>query len=276
MNRHAGKQLDRFAMSTTINLHPSTQHALRHALPHQRFPFPHATTISQTPSSIFPETFLNSLRSLTCTPSQFGAQPKTKIHPNLFLYISDLFSAARHHPQLDGTLLTATARKDVEPLVRAARVIGGDLTGAEFIRAMGKGAEARQQQVEEGENGFEDGVEEDDDVEELDIGTHWQSNGNGFAHDSNSATAIPSSNTNVSLDVSEADIARIVPRVLSHRLRARDPEDEIVFGSLQHSAVPSCATWTSGGGSSGDQGEPQAKWERSTVKDILVKILGEV
>ena len=76
------------------------------------------------------------------------------------------------------------------------------------------------------------------------------------------------------LDVSEADIARIVPRVLSHRLRVRDrPEDEIL-GSLMYSAVGTCAECLRHNDE--DDGDKQNTWERSTVKDILVKILAEV
>jgi hypothetical protein len=51
------------------------------------------------------------------------------------MYLSDLFSAVRHHPRLDGMLLTASARKDAEDLVRAARVLGTDHSGMELLRA---------------------------------------------------------------------------------------------------------------------------------------------
>lgn len=256
-------------MSTTINLHPSTQHAVRHTLAHQRFPFS-ATLPSSTPTNtpILPESLLKSLRSLMSAPTQLISQPETKIHPSLFLYISDLFSAIRHHPQLDAMLLTARARKDVEALVRAARVIGGDLTGAEFICVMGKGAEAR---LEAEENGPGHGAESDD-VSSLDV-TASQQNGKMCAHDD--SAAVISLLLDETLDVSEADIARIVPRVLSHRLRVRDgPEDEIL-GSLHHGAVGNCADWELGA-ESRDNREKQGTWEKSTVKDILVKILAEV
>jgi hypothetical protein len=62
------------------------------------------------------------------------------------------------------------------------------------------------------------------------------------------------------LDISEADVARIIPRVLSHRLRVLDgPEDE-ALASAMFSVV----------------GKKARQWERSTVKDILVQILSEV
>lgn len=70
------------------------------------------------------------------------------------------------------------------------------------------------------------------------------------------------------LDVSEADVARIVPRVVSHRLRVRDgPEDEVLWN-----AVFGAVGWWKGG----EEPEPESERVRSTVKDILVQILSEV
>jgi hypothetical protein len=251
-------------MSTTITLHPSTQQAIRHTISHHRS---QTTPLSNntSPIPIFPDTLLESLRSLASS-SLLATHFQTNIHPTLSLYISDLFSAARHHPQLDGMLLTVRARKDVEALARAGRVIGGDLTGVEFIRAMGKGAEANSEEINPGGEDVEDG-----DVESLDIrldGANTDSSAHGT---SNSDEAYPK--LHETLDVSEADIARIVPRVLSHRLRVRDgPEDEIL-GGLMHGAVGNCAEcqWRDEG-----DDEKQSASERSTVKDILVKILAEV
>jgi len=165
-------------------------------------------------------------------------------------------------------LLTTRARKDVESLVRAARVIGGDLTGVEFIRAMGKEAEAN---LDKENDVVEDGVE-DGDIESLDIGLDGEVI-NSSPHDT-SKSEEAYSKPDETLDVSEADIARIVPRVLSHRLRVRDgPEDEIL-ASLVYSAVGSCRECECG--DDGDR-ENRSKLEiRPTVKDILVKILAEV
>jgi hypothetical protein len=189
---------------------------------------------------------------------------KTNIHPTLSLYISDLFSAARHHPQLDGTLLTVRSYKDVEALVRVGRIIGGDLTGAEFIRTLGKGAEAN---LEDENDGAE--AEVNDDIESLDIGPDEENSSHSSQESCGSREPLLMADED--LDVSEADIARIVPRVLSHRLRVRDrPEDEIL-GSLVYTAVGSCAACEAG-----DDKENQHTWVRSTVKDILVKILAEV
>ena len=64
------------------------------------------------------------------------------------------------------------------------------------------------------------------------------------------------------MDVSEEDVATILPRVISHRVRVRDgPEDELL-GSLVF-----CAAGPAPG---------KGQWERKTVKDIMVKILTEV
>jgi hypothetical protein len=183
------------------------------------------------------------------------------------VYISDLFSAARHHPQLDGTLLTTRALKDVEALVRAGRIIGGDLTGVEFIRAMSKGAEANSEENDDIDRSVEDG-----DVESLEIGPDREKSKDSRHENANLKEAY--SMPDEALDVSEADIARIVPRVLSHRLRVRDsPEDEIL-GSLMHTAVGSCTACEVG--DQDDDVKKQSTWERRMVKDILVKILAEV
>lgn len=256
-------------MSTTINLHPSTQQAIRHALPHHRNSFSPThplPEISSNSAAIFPEALLDSLRVLAAASSQFGSQiGKTKIHPSLSLYISDLFSAARHHPQLDAMLLTARARKDVEALVRAARVIGGDLTGIEFIRAMGKGAEDRYV--------YEEDALANEDLESLSM--EWEHlNGNSSIHDVSDMTEKnQQSNSDKHLDVSEADVARIVPRVISHRLRVRDGPDDEILGSLRYGAVRGLSDW--------DREERNREggkiiWERDTIKNILVRILGEV
>ena len=79
------------------------------------------------------------------------------------------------------------------------------------------------------------------------------------------------------LFVSEADVARVVPRAITHRVRVRDgPADEIlgsaVFG----------ATFTPGLGEgeveeNDVEEEDRYGWDtRSTIKEILVNILAEV
>jgi hypothetical protein len=79
------------------------------------------------------------------------------------------------------------------------------------------------------------------------------------------------------LDVSEADVARIFPRVVSHRVRVRDsPVDEILS-----SAVCGAVSWPHTQGTNSDLGlvdvhDPNIVWERETVKDILVHVLATV
>jgi hypothetical protein len=156
--------------------------------------------------------------------------------PKLLLYTSDLFSAARHHPQLDGTLLTVRSRKDADCLIRASRVIG---LGGEVTVHLSAGYLNNRDDVVKslGENLARS--------EERDIERHELSS--------------------CTLDISEADVARIVPRVISHRLKALNkPEDELlasaVYGAFR-------------AGNSTKNGEGS---ERNTVKDILVQILSEV
>jgi len=254
-------------MSTTITLHPSTQRAISYTLLHHRNSvFPTTSTSSSTPPvPIFPEKLLKSLQSLASPPPLFSTRPKTNIHPTLSLYISDLFSAARLHPQLDGTFLTVRARQDVESLVRAGRIIGGDLTGVEFITTIGKGAEANLEK-----NNNVEKIVKDGDAESLDIRLDEESINGSPNKISNPYEAY--SNPDETLDVSEADIARIIPRVMSHRLRVRDGAEDEILGSLMHSAVGSCTECERG--KVGD--EEEKRNARPTVKDILVKILAEV
>lgn len=257
-------------MSTTINLHPATLQAVRHTLSYHRHSISASTSLHVAPDSsplspILSADLLRSLCALASAAPAFGVTRKTNIHPTLSLYISDLFSATRHHPQLDAMLLSARARQDTDALVRAARVIGGDPTGIEFITVMGKGAEAKAR----GELAFRDidaygpGYEDS-----LSADMEWE-------HVNRSqVSAVPSEvkPEEQTLDVSEADIARIVPRVLSHRLRVRDGPEHEVLGSLRYGAVDTCLD--------GERGEKvtsaEGGFERDTVKNILVKILSEV
>jgi len=50
------------------------------------------------------------------------------------VYLSDVFSATRHHSRFDAILLTAKGTKDAEDLVKASRVVGNDPTGIELVR----------------------------------------------------------------------------------------------------------------------------------------------
>jgi hypothetical protein len=76
----------------------------------------------------------------------------------------------------------------------------------------------------------------------------------------------PETELDSTFDVSEVDIARIVPRVISHRLRVRNgPRDEALssafFGATTRTVPPP---------------GPEGAKERICVKDIVVRILAEV
>lgn len=218
---------------------------------------------------------------------------RTHLAPLLSLYASDLFSAARHHPQLDAMLLTAKSMNDVGDLARAGRVIGGDLTGIELVRddaAFAAAAKARSNGKGRHENGNGNGngftkAELDTQAESpispitpgpvtaAGLAHHYQPievvveevEGESVTTPGRGDAGKPKAQTPKVevLEVSEADVARIAPRVMTHRLRVRDgPEDE-VLASARFSAVED------GGGRSKDVG-------RITIKEILVRILAEV
>jgi len=71
-----------------------------------------------------------------------------------------------------------------------------------------------------------------------------------------------------SWDVSEVDAAKVVPRVISHRLRVRDgPEDEMMAGVVYLATAPRVPAGVE---------SKEGVWRRRTVKEILVKLIGEV
>jgi hypothetical protein len=239
-------------MSAAVDLLPSMRHAIRTSAFHRSassislttasFPSsPHPLIPPEPPQRLLPPTLLPELRRLFY---------EVHMQSGLDLYIVNLFAAARHHPELDGTLLTARARKDVDSLVRAGRVVGGDLTGVEVIKALAE-IRAREEETESGERGDDRTGDETTTM--------------------NRVPSIMSTAGYEELDVSEADIARIVPRVISHRVRVRDGLEDEILASVVYSAVRgpqgSEETW--------DQGR-RPRWERSTVKDIVIRILSEV
>jgi hypothetical protein len=241
-------------MSASVDLLPGMRQAIRTTSFHRS-----ASSISLTatrfrsssPPPLIPPTTPQPLLPATLLPELRRLYEQVHMQPDLGLYIANLFAAARHHPELDGTLLTARARKDVDGLVKAGRVVGGDLTGVEIVKAL---AEIRAEE-EETESG-----------EPVDEPT-----GDESTNMKREPSVVSSARHEEVLDVSEADIGRIVPRVISHRLRVRDgPEDEIL-ASVVYSAVK----FPQGGETNGDEGERRG-WERSTVKDIMVRILSEV
>jgi len=69
-------------------------------------------------------------------------------------------------------------------------------------------------------------------------------------------------------DVSEVDVAKVVPRVVSHRLRVRDgPEDEMMAGVIFIATIPRVPASVE---------TKDGVWRRRTVKEILVKLMTQV
>ncbi len=187
------------------------------------------------------------------------------IHASLRLYIADLIGAARHHHELDGTLLGARCVQDAEALVRAHRVLGaGDVGSALVERAAALPATS----AAGSSASLHDGG--------ADVSVHLK-----WAGIVPSTASLPSrsdaSGAEVdwlhvdpreSWDVSEVDAAKVVPRVISHRLRVRDgPEDEMMAGVVYLATAPRVPA-----GVESNEGV----WRRRTVKEILVKLIGDV
>ena len=282
-------QLDKFAMSSNIFIGQEIRHDF-HALPftpaprpfHPHFPS-HSNPSTPSPShpmslpqTFTPPTFTKTLPSHSKSISHFNPPPlpevilprsflkalsdayhTTYISHTLSIYLADIFSATRHNSQLDATLLTARAIKDAEALIRASRVIGTDLTGMELLRPVdhaddfsdaGSGSQKMAGHQKTADN------------------TSKAGEGSGSLH----CASVRAQAANV-LDVSEVDVARIAPRVISHRVRVRDdPEDEILssalFGATFKSFTPKDTTGT----------HVIGPHEALTVKGVLVQILSEV
>jgi hypothetical protein len=292
------RQLDKFAMSTTILVHNNVRQAMRtlpfslgyailhphmHSLSH---PHPSTPRVSPLPRSRTPPLATSSVSGshfhhlhgyrhshLTALPSvEKQLLPTeflralhticqhTHIAPRLSIYSADLFSAARHHPQLDGTFLTVTAMQDAEDLARASRVLGMDPTGSELVRNLDNTYTEEDEDDEQStESNYEDAI---DDIDNGSIAFDTTANGtepNSEVQNRHEVEPKP-------LYVSEADIARIVPRVITHRLRVRNgPQDEVLSGAVFG------ATMNNG------RDDTESVYDtRLTVKDILVGILGDV
>ena len=162
-------------------------------------------------------------------------------------------------------MLTVRARQDAEALVRASRVLGTDRTGAELIQEHAERSRetdststyphSHHSITSTSSDGLIDGI----DVSEA----NEPFGGSYLQHGLTSQSEQPK------LDVSEADIARMFPRVVSHRIRVRDsPLDEILSSAV-------CGAISTPGNESHEEEMP-VHWERETVKDILVHILAEV
>ncbi|KAJ6498982.1 hypothetical protein C8R45DRAFT_980564 [Mycena sanguinolenta] len=245
---------------------PLPHHA--HSLPPLHHHHVHHPLLTQ---ALVPPALLNDLRA---------SYHRTYSSPLLSLYASDLFSAARHHSQLDAMFLTAKSLNDVLDLARAGRVIGGDLTGIELVREDAAFAAAK---ARNNRHGNENGLTKPEHPESPITPEPVANNNTGLAHhyqpievvveeaDGESTTPGRVSRAAAEkletqpevLEVSEADVARIAPRVMTHRLRVRDgPEYEVLAGARYPAAEDES-------GASKDLG-------RITIKEILVRILAEV
>ncbi|EGO00505.1 hypothetical protein SERLA73DRAFT_73217 [Serpula lacrymans var. lacrymans S7.3] len=285
--------LDRFAMSATVTVQSSTRIAMRQPHPY-RFP---SSPSSALPSPLNPIASLThiqshpspSLRSSVLPPA---AQPL--ISPSLLqglhtlstahirfraplqLYSADLFTAVRHYHELDGTLLTARSRKDAEDLIRAVRVLGADLTGAELLK--------------EATRTHDDDTDADSHADSTSL---QRPSERGSLHDDAASTShsvdtkggVPwiEEALELELDVCEADVARVFPRVVTHRLRVRDSPADEVLSSAVCGAVGGWTWWRDKAGETAGGAGARARArgadgtsERSTIKDILVHVLAEV
>jgi hypothetical protein len=190
-------------------------------------------------------------------------------HPSLRLYIADLIAAARHHHELDGTLLGMRCVQDAEALVRAHRVLcAGDVGSALVERAAAFSVTS----VAESSLSLDHG-----DTADVSVHLQWADAG-PFTTPSprRPASAVEEGleadwldlDPQVKWDVSEVDVAKVVPRVVSHRLRVRDgPEDEIMAGVVFMATIPRVPTSVE---------NMDGFWRRRTVKEILVKLMTQV
>jgi hypothetical protein len=188
------------------------------------------------------------------------------IHPSLRLYIADLIAAARHHHELDGTLLGVHCLQDAEAFVRAHRVLGAGDTGSVLVeRAATLSVTSAAGSTLSLHHGGD-----------LNVHLHWVEAGSHTAPSPpRSASAAPSAEADwlhtdphEKWDVSEVDVAKIVPRVVSHRLRVRDgPEDEMMSGVMFTATTARVPTGVE---------NREGVWRRRTVKEILVKLMTQV
>ena len=190
------------------------------------------------------------------------------IHPSIRLYIADLISAARHHHELDGTLLGLRSVEDAEALVRAHRVLGAGDVGSALVErtaALSITSAAGSTLSFHHEGGAD-----------LAVHLRWVEEGSlTTASPRRPASAASGAEADwlhfhprAKWDVSEVDAAKVVPRVISHRLRVRDgPEDELMASVIFTATTPRVPTGFDNNGTT---------WRRRTVKEILVKLMTHV
>lgn len=263
-------QLDRFAMSSPVNVSQQTRLVLRqyrsppmatpaHSPPRTPGTASTSAPFPLTPPAVLPVTpviapsLLGHLKTL-CADHIF-------IQPSIGIYLADLFTATRHLGCVDGTLLTVRAKQDAEALIRASRVLGVDPTGAELVKeAAGDFPPLTGSDTSSTERGHP-GPPATTSTPSDDVGRASLISSTPRSLDSTFVQEDP-----LELDVSEADVARIFPRVVSHRLRVRDSPFDEPLSSLVCGAV----------GRSTGTGEEGPVWERQTVKDALIHVLSEV
>ncbi|KAI0268733.1 hypothetical protein BC834DRAFT_866979 [Gloeopeniophorella convolvens] len=228
--------LDKFSLSVAVALHPSTRQAYATYLAThlssttQLSSLPSTPAQSTAPSPVIPRDFVRQLCSLS-TPA------RVNIHASLRLYIADLIGAARHHHELDGTLLGLRCVQDAEALVRAHRVLGAGDAGLSLLeRAAALPSRSATDSMLSLPNSHG-----------APVGVHWNWTSRVSPSPPQPETAALHVKDTVWLpagpqekwDVSEVDVAKVVPRVISHRLRVRDgPEDEMVAGVLFMATAP--------------------------------------
>ena len=152
-------------------------------------------------------------------------------------------------------LLTAKSMKDAEDLVKASRVVGNDLTGMELVRAPPVADDEDSEFQKQNEEHVVDSLPEEDEEQE-----------------EQQATSQRDEDKDVDriLDVSEVDIARMVPRVISHRVRLRSgPEDELLSSALFGATFKPPPEVLQAG-----QGEDEIILDY--VKKVLVQVLSDV
>ncbi|TEB37205.1 hypothetical protein FA13DRAFT_890774 [Coprinellus micaceus] len=256
---HSFSQTPSFSQSNSGS--PTTPYTtpLPQTPPYYAKPLPTSQPIRQPPPQIFtqepfPQSFIETLRK-HCR--------KTHLTPELGLYLSDLFSAARHHPRLDAMLLTAKARKDAEHLARAARVIGSDLTGMELVRPESTDDDESEYFDAQSDTRYGRTIDESSTTNLLRKDSFMYG---GSASRISTVSRDDEEDGVVVLDVTEVDVARTMPRIVSHRLSLRSgPEDEILASAVMGATF---------GGSDGLQF--QKGYGGLTIKDVLVDILNKV
>ncbi len=258
-------QLDKFSLSVAVALLPSTREAYA-TYRSSDFSGTQSPSLSLTPTQqtspnpVLPRDFLPRLRS-------FSTPEYVSIHPSIRLYIADLISAARHHHELDGTLLGVCTVEDAEALVRAHRVLGvGDVGSALIERTATASITSAA--------GSTVSLHHPDGAD-VAVHLHWVEQGSSTTASTRRPTSVALSaeadwlhfDPRTRWDVSEVDAAKVVPRVISHRLRVRDgPEDEMMASVIFMATAPRVPTAIENNGTA---------WRR-TVKEILVKLMAYV